>query len=553
MQDIRTIEFNSLPKSVRERFAAITLGTGGPAPFFAERASTKSNVAGLTFLAVVLALLVAVILTSGAGKLYHSFAIHSPRYVLLTYIPLVFTLVLVLLEIASRKWFGSPFPFQPGRYLLATDFVDARSGTLRIVPTRLLNDFKGTHMQTSGVSTHTLLTFTFQGVTEQFSIGRDTAQAAINGFRNSQAALSAAAQAQDWQAIEKLDPFFECRIHNTWETGTPAEGGPRLRALPPFFRWRAAVAVGAALVLCPLIGLARNYVSDERMFGRAKSIDTESAWGQYLNNGWRHQAEATLAQPIAAFREAKKDGTVSKMRGVLRTYPGSSVEADAREALHGLYMKAFANFRSKASTSDRRMLPFMARLIDYLEKNETATVRVVFSPPSTGALAEADAFFEREYSRGGKVVEPISPHFGPKSSSPRESSIVSRLKSGFASIFSSDVLKLEETAAGVTPSGAEPTISIAYEVGPSGRAYVTDDQQRVFVGIDVSFEMRMRIPSDAQLFDFNLKVSPPELFRYRVEPDASQAEAAYSAMAERAFDEFTQKLQAVFFTAVNAD
>jgi hypothetical protein len=84
-------------------------------------------------------------------------------------------------------------------------------------------------------------------------------------------------------------------------------------------------------------------------------------------------------------------------------------------------------------------------------------------------------------------------------------------------------------------------------VGPSGRAYVTDDQQRVFVGIDVSFEMRMRIPSDAQLFDFKLKVSPPERFRYRVDRSASQAEAAYSAMAERAFDEFTQKLQAVFF------
>jgi hypothetical protein len=106
---------------------------------------------------------------------------------------------------------------------------------------------------------------------------------------------------------------------------------------------------------------------------------------------------------------------------------------------------------------------------------------------------------------------------------------------------------LERAAAGATPSGTEPSISIAYEVGPSGRAYVTDDQQRVFVGIDVSFEMRIRIPSDAQLFDFNLKVSPPDRFRYRVNGDASQAEAAYSAMAERAFDEFTQKLQAVFF------
>ena len=76
---------------------------------------------------------------------------------------------------------------------------------------------------------------------------------------------------------------------------------------------------------------------------------------------------------------------------------------------------------------------------------------------------------------------------------------------------------------------------------------MSDDEKRVFVGIDVSFGMRMRIPNDANLFDFNLKVSPPERFRYSVARGGSQAEAAYNAMAERAFDEFNQKLQAVFF------
>ena len=71
-------------------------------------------------------------------------------------------------------------------------------------------------------------------------------------------------------------------------------------------------------------------------------------------------------------------------------------------------------------------------------------MRVVFSPPSTGTLAQADAFFQREYSRGGKIVEPISPYFEPKNSSPREGSIVSRLNTAFAAIFPTDVLKLEQ-------------------------------------------------------------------------------------------------------------
>ena len=548
MSETRTVEFDALPRKVRERFIAITSGTGGPQPFLADRTSTRSKIAGLSFLAVVVIALIGVMLAVGAGSLYSNLAIHNLPNLLVGYPLLVFALALIVLVIVQRKRFGSPFPYQPGRYLFATDFVDARSGTLRIAPTRLLSDFKGTHMHTNNSYTHTHLTFTFEGVTEQFTIrGKDAAQATIDAFWASQKTLSAAAEAQDWAAIEKLDPFFECRSRNAWEGGTPADGGPHTRTLPPFFRRRVAIAAGIAVVLGPLLGLARNYVSDEMMFRQAKQFDTESSWGQYIDNGWRHKAEAKLAQPIAAFREAKKDATVSKMRRVLKTYPGSSVEADARAARRRLYMNTVADVRGQAATADPRMLAFMRRLIDYLEKNDTATVRVVFSPPSTGTLAQADAFFQREYSRGGKTVEPISKHFEPRTSAPRELSIVSRLNSGFASIFPTDILTLQQAVPGSSPTGKEPSITIAYVVGPSGRAYVSDDQQRIFVGIDVSFGMRMRIPNDANLFDFNLKVSPPERFRYRVEQGGSQAEAAYNAMAERAFDEFTQKLQAVFF------
>ena len=549
MSDVRTVEFNSLPKSVRSRFVAITIGTGGPVPLLSEKAPSQTKIIGLSFLAAVLVILVFAMVGAGSGNLWNNLAIHGPLHVLFGYVPLVFVLVFVLLVIVQRKVVGSPLPFQPGRYLFAPDFVDARTGTLRIIPTKDLTDFKGTHMHTNNAYTHTQLNFVFGEVTEQFVIrGQDTAQAAINAFWDSQKTLAAAAQAQDWQAIEKLDPFLECRRLGAWGSATPqpADDGPQVKAVPAFFRRRAVIAAVVAIVLCPLVALGRNFVSDQMMFARAKEIDTESSYGQYLSNGWRHTSEAKLAQPIAAFREAKKDATVSKMRYVLKTYPGSSVEADVRAALHGLYMKTFTDFRGKASTADARMLPFMARLIDYLEKNDTATVRVVFSPPSTGTLAQADAFFQREYSRGGKIVEPISPYFEPKSASPREGSIVSRLNTAFAAIFPTDVLKLEQAAQGAT-SAKEPSISIAYVVGPSGRAYSSDDGQRVFVGIDVAFGMRMRIPNDSNPFDFNLKVSPPERFGYRVQRGASQAEAAYNAMAERAFDEFTSKLQGVFF------
>jgi hypothetical protein len=549
MSDIRTIEFDALPGSVRDKFVAITNGTAGPAPLFAEKTSTKSGIVGLSIVFVLLVAASVVGAMTGMGNLYKDQAIHGPLIVLFVYIPVVFLLSLVLLTIIQRRLVGSPFPFHPGRYLFATEFVDARNGTFRIIPTRILSDLKGTHMHTNGVYTHTQLDFTFQGAKEQFSIrGQDAAQAAINAFWDSQRALAAAAEAQDWQTVENLDPFFECRRLGVWEAGaTPgADAGPRVKEIPPLFRWRIAIAAGATIALAPWIAMGRNYVSDEMLFSDAKTFDTESSYGQYLDNGWRHMDEARLAQPIAAFREAKKEATVSKMRRILKTYPGSSVESDARAALHGLYVKTLTDFQSKASTADPRMLPFMKRLLDYLEKNDTATVRVVFSPPSTGSLAKADANFERAYSATGRTVEPISPYFTPTNSAPREREIVSRLHTAFASIFPTDVLKFEGDKA-ATPA-REPSISIAYAVGPSGRAYSSDDRQRMFVGIDITFAMRMSIPNDSNLFDLGLKVSPPERFNYRYKQGDNQAEAAYNAMAERAFDEFTSKLQAVFFS-----
>ena len=44
MSDILTVEFNSLPESVRNRFVAITKGAAGPAPLVAQKTSSKSKV-----------------------------------------------------------------------------------------------------------------------------------------------------------------------------------------------------------------------------------------------------------------------------------------------------------------------------------------------------------------------------------------------------------------------------------------------------------------------------------------------------------------------------
>lgn len=549
MSDILTLDFNALPRAVKDRFIAITTGNAGPAPLLSQKTSSKSKIVGLSFLFVLLAIVTFVVIIAGIGDYSLDLGIHDWIYVLVFYVPVGFLTLWVLLTIVMRLVVGSPYPFQPGRYLFPTDFVDARNGQLRVVPSRLLSDFRIVHMHTNGRYTHTQVTFIFQGATEQFSVnGQQAAEAAVNAYLQSQRTLSQAAQAQDWQTISNMDPFFECRRTGIWQQqNMPGDTGPKVKTIPVFFRWKPAIAAVLALFLCAPIALARNLVSDEIMFSSAKKDDTESAYGAYVRHGWRHMDEAKLAQPIAAFREARAKGTVSAMRHVLKTYPGSSVESDARAAMHELYTAALSDFRAKASTSDPRMLPFMERLIAYMEENDTATVRVVFSPPTNGALSEADTYFKGKYSGTGKIIEPIAPYFGAESSAPREAEIVTGLNTAFATIFPTDLLTLEQSKSDSSDGDKDPKIAIVYGVGPSGDAYVSDDGSRIFVGIDVGFTMKMRIPNDARDFDFDLKVSPPDHFRYRYDRDGSQAEAAYNAMAQRAFDEFSTKLKAIFF------
>ena len=551
MSDIITVDFNSLPRSVRDRFVAITKGSVGPAPVLAEKTSTHSKVVGLGFLLLLLALVALFVVVVGFGDAWNDLGVHDPLVVGVFYLPAFFLLFFVALTIAKRLAVRSPFPFQPGRYMFPTDFVDARNGTLRIVPTRLLQNFEGVHHHTNGSYTHTLLTFRFPNSVEQFSVrGQEAAQAATNAFWGGQQALANAVQAQDWQTIANLDPFFESRRTGVWQEGAnPADPGPRVKSVPVLFRWRAAVAALLALVAAPPIALARNVVSDESMFAEVKRIDSEESYEAYARTGWRHVDEAKAAQPIAAFREAKKKGTVSEMRRILKKYPGSPVEGEARAAIHDLYAATLRNFRAKASTTDPRMLPFMEQLLAYLERNDTSTVRVVFSPPTSSALSAADEDFADRYSGGGRIVEPISPYFDEARSTARERAIVEQLNKAFSSIFPTDVFTLEHAEAEATGK-KEPAIAIAYTVGPSGDAYQSGDGERVFVGIDVGFSMQMTIPDKPESFDFKLSVSPPDQFRYQYAPGGNQAEAAYTAMAERAFDEFATKLQGVFFKKV---
>jgi hypothetical protein len=106
-----------------------------------------------------------------------------------------------------------------------------------------------------------------------------------------------------------------------------------------------------------------------------------------------------------------------------------------------------------------------------------------------------------------------------------------------------------------------PTLEVQYKVGWAGDIYSEEKGDRQFVGIVVNFDVSMRIPDQADAFDFSLEVTPPEHFTVEYSSPfggayggrslpglgAPSEGQVYDVMASRAFDQLTEKLRVVFF------
>lgn len=619
MAEARTIDFNKLPKSVRERLITCIAGQASPAPVLLDRGSAAAPV-GWAFLALVAGAVLFGVATSGYARPYDSASVQGP-IALLFYAGAIFVVAYSILAFIRTRKLRAVLPFLPGRYLFPMDFVDARERTLRVVPMVMLVDLSAVHHHTNGVYTHTLFTLTFEGgKTEAFTVGaKPVAEMALQSLKMSRAAISEAVQARNIDALASLDPFFEIRVADAWDNPPPDKGfdpGRLAGEMPPWLVKASLVAIAPALLLGPIVWYARNRMSDEAMFARAAQMNTEQAFEDYLMHGQRHADEVrgellwkaafdeaqktgtsksldvfvrkypdtpvskeTLTEtiPRLALKEAVAVGTVSAVREFIKNYPGSVVDADARAEMHKLFAGALAAFREQASKADPKMLPFVERLLKYLEDKDSPPVLVSFHGTRAPTLELADKLLQNQKKEPGALDIPslpglapslaaVSPHFSDERSEPREDAIVTILQGAFATIFPADVLPLKKGTPRIDAPKAEPAsdprIDIDYQVGWSGSTYTSSTSGREFVGIKVDFQVAMRIPGEAdkEALRFKLNVAPPEHFTVNYfssgSPFINQAilknegptdEKVYEVMAARAFDELSMKLRGVFF------
>ncbi|MDC3954053.1 hypothetical protein KEG38_09360 [Polyangium jinanense] len=609
MAEAKRVDFNALPREVRERLISCMQHQSYPYPLLSSVPSQGAAIAGW----FVLALLGFIVVV---GTLFYQYGRElQPMPVMFLYFLGTAIVFLSILFLVRRVRLGSSLPYKPGRFLFPMDFINAEDRLLRVVPMSTLVDFRGVHQHTNGIYNGTTLTFTFEGgITETFSIhGKERAEEVLRQLGDSQRQIREAAEARDIETLMKLDPLFEVRVKDTWAVQAPRDEDmqqPAAQSIGALFAKGTILGVSgaaAALLALPMWHM-RNVASDEAMFTNAKQVDREYEWEHYVREGKRHLDEARDEHlPRAALREAKEKGSVTALRDFLKKYPKSVVETEARDEIHTLFTKTLGEFREQASTDDPKLLPFMEKLLGYLEKNDTARLEARFEAPSTEKLDKVDELLKSklggEIAGGGNIV-PVAPHFGEKVGVQREAEIVRSLQQGFEKVFPADVMalkqgprigpdgkplavqpkddrdpydRLRDAASSKDPAQMRaalavldardgkigkdpdagnveaPTIEVRYEVGWAGDFFTEDKGDRKFVGIVVDFHVVMKIPGQADKLEFDLPVQPPDHFTvdytnpmYGIGGGPSEGRV-YDVMAARAFDQLSDKMRRVFF------
>ncbi|MBI3373932.1 MAG: hypothetical protein HY017_19580 [Betaproteobacteria bacterium] len=554
--NVREIDFNTLPLAVRERFVAAVKSKGDAvdAPLIREVQGITALSIGLGFLLLFAYSTISGALEKGFGQLGQADALKTWDQAIFPAVMLAAVLYAVL-ALWRRIRMRMAAPYVPGRYLFALDLVDAQTRQLKIYPLARLKNIETLHHSSYGIHTRTTITFVFDDGSKLPLVvsNKKRAEQALFEWKTRQAELRQASQASDGAAIARMDPFYDLRVAN-WTVGAPAPDHDPVAArhLPKYLRWRAPIAVIAAAIVAAPLFVVRNVLSDAAAYKEAVRLGTEHAYLDYLNAGWRHVDEIRAGLPRVAFNDAKKWATVTALRSVAHRYPKAGLGDEVKRELQAVYAAALSDFRKQAATADATLVPFMERLLSVLNAAASSTLQVRFTRPSDDALQKADIRIAQNAGKEkAREVAPAAGHFGSNSAGPRETRIVSEMTRGFRAIFPGDILSVATVSA---VNSQLPVMDVSYGITPSGTMYKLEQSGRLFVGVNVHFDVRMSLPASADAWRFNLDVRPPERFTidYKLPPGVLKGvapdERVYVVMAERAFDQLGLKLRTAFFS-----
>ena len=571
---VASVEFNDLPRAVRERFTACAREEQTPRPVHATvDAAPRSASAGWILATIGAVALFS--LSSVEWGVNSPLGYHSVTALIGGYVPLVLGLLWGVRWALRHREMVNRFPFRTGRYLFPVGFIDARTSLLRIVPFARLKEITPESTQ------HDVKLKLVVDETETHEVHISfgpAAKAVFDGIEQGATAERDALRSGDTGTLHGLDPLADLVVSGTpLPSDSPADAAVCIvRPMSEHFLWSVAAAVVAALLLGTMTWAVRNFTSDTQRYASARATGTVASLRRYVAIGGRFEDEARAAMApmalsearkagtVAAFRSvtkefpntpeattaqsempgvalavARKEGTVTGFRNVVIEFPNTDASAQARAEVSKLYNASFAAFRTAARATDGRIVSFMRRLLEHLERHEQAVVNVRFRPPTVAAAVREEL--------GGSDAER------------REKGVFNRLNEAFGKIFKADVLRLTDAGRVTNVSEARraaPLMLIQYNISTQG-SYVLESTSsfgsgigsgigsgRRFFGIIVAFTVTLTIPDAEETFSFPLVVTPPSSFSVGSNPSSG---SVYDTMAARAFDQLNSKLETVFF------
>lgn len=590
------IPFNALPEATRRRLADVLSGRDMLKPIWKDQYSPVMRIIGWTFLMLSAAVGVLMLAADRFGRPC-GFAQSFPEGI--GYAIALFVAGYCALAIVRTALLAKQLPYPRGRFLLPTDFVIANSDVIELLPLSTLIRVNTTHFMRNGIYSRSEMNFVFGGRTEIITVYRQSLTTeTLNALDQARFQLSNALSLQDWQGASRFDPLLEIRatplmtsVNDQKVAKERAERfeqhGTLARALPGLIRSPSIPALVLCLLAIP--GLwARNRLSDQTAAAHLQAMASQPAprlttrgtsseffslqtheFECYERGGARASESASTWRPAYAFTTAARNNTATSYRAFLTAYPNAPQAAEARAAVHSVFEETRTSFMTQASTKDPNMPAFMTRLLTWLEANNSPPIPVLFEPPSTEELTNADTRIAGDLDH---PVAPIAPYFTTQMNQGRESTVRRALQAGFASVFPGDVLQLGDadgqalsdqndrlaaarrwattstttpTASTALPPGAR--VNVRYTVRPSGSVYSNEAESRYFVGITVDFHVTMTTP-DGDPLEFDLAVEPPQTFQVSTYgPGQADDGSVYSMMATRAFDELSLQFNLVFF------
>src|SRR5262245_50955100 len=132
MAEILNVDFNQLPRAVRERFVAITQNKAGPQPILQQRVSGAGAVGWVLLLLLVGVFFLAVLF----AELGEPYAATQPGGVVLVYVLFGFLSLLSILGLIRRSIRRKALPFAAGAYVFPLDVVLARDRSIKLLSAR---------------------------------------------------------------------------------------------------------------------------------------------------------------------------------------------------------------------------------------------------------------------------------------------------------------------------------------------------------------------------------------------------------------------------------